>query len=96
MIPQTKVKTARKEILLTGETLLTTTKKLIHEGNVRRVIIKQDGHIIVELPLTVGVIGVMLTPTLAAIGAISALLAACSIEVERIDPPVEVSKTEPQ
>ncbi len=89
MITQTEPKTIREELRVTGETLLTTVKKLIHEGNVRRIIVKQGEHTIVELPLTVGVISVVLTPMLTGIGAISALLAECTIEVERIEPPVE-------
>ncbi|HEV2581673.1 MAG TPA: DUF4342 domain-containing protein [Ktedonobacteraceae bacterium] len=90
MITQVEPKTFREELRVTGETLLTAVKKLAHEGNVRRIIIKQGEHVVVELPLTVGVISVVLTPMLAAIGAISALLADCTIEVERIEPPVEV------
>ena len=67
-----------------GEDLLKFVKKLIHEGNVRRVIIKQEGRTIVEFPLTVGVIGAVLAPVLAAVGAIAAVLTECTIEVERI------------
>jgi hypothetical protein len=89
MITQKEPKTIREELRVTGETLLTTVKKLIHEGNVRRIIVKQGEHPIVELPLTVGVISVVLSPTLAGIGAISALVADCTIEVERIEPPIE-------
>jgi hypothetical protein len=88
MITQTEPKTIREELRVTGENLLTTVKKLIHEGNVRRIIVKQGEHTIVELPLSVGVISVVLTPMLAAVGAISALMADCTIEVERIEPPV--------
>jgi hypothetical protein len=91
MITQTEPKTTREEVQLMGEHLVTTVKKLIHEGNVRRIIIKQGEHTVMELPLTVGVVGVLLTPTLAAVGAISALIASCTIEVERVEPPLEVS-----
>jgi Domain of unknown function (DUF4342) len=91
MITQTEPKTTREEVQLMGEHLVTTVKKLIHEGNVRRIIIKQGEHTVMELPLTVGVVGVLLTPTLAAVGAISALIANCTIEVERVEPPLEVS-----
>ena len=89
MITQTEPKTIREELRVTGETLLTSVKKIIHEGNVRRIIVKQGEHTIVELPMTVGVIGVVLAPMLAAIGAMSALLADCTIEVERVEPPLE-------
>ncbi len=60
-----------------------TLKKLVHEGNVRRVIVKQDGRTVVEFPLTVGVIGTVFAPMLAAAGALAAVLSECTIEVER-------------
>ena len=60
MITQTEPKTTLQEVQIMGEHLLTTVKGLIHEGNVRRIIIKQDEHTIAEFPLTVGVVGVML------------------------------------
>ena len=63
--------------------LLDAVKKLIHEGNVRRVIIKHDARTVAEFPLTVGVIGTVLAPMLAAIGAIAAVVTECTIEVER-------------
>jgi hypothetical protein len=66
-----------------SEGLLEKLKALIHEGNVRRVVIKQQGRTIAEFPLTAGVVGVVLAPVLAAIGALVALLKDCSIEVER-------------
>ena len=66
-----------------GHQLLDAVKKLLHEGNVRRVIIKQDGRTIAEFPMTLGVIGAVLAPVLAAVGAIAAVLSECTIEVER-------------
>jgi hypothetical protein len=66
-----------------GNQLVDAVKKLLHEGNVRRVIIKQDGRTIVEFPLTVGVIGAVLAPVLAAVGAVAAVLSECTVEVER-------------
>jgi hypothetical protein len=59
-------------------------KKAVHEGNVRRVVIKQDRRTIAEFPLTVGVIGVVLAPMLAAIGAIAAVAVDCTVEIERV------------
>jgi hypothetical protein len=63
--------------------------KLVHEGNVRRVIVKRGDDTIAEFPLTAGVVGVVATavlaPLLAAIGAIAALVANCTIEIERTD-----------
>jgi hypothetical protein len=66
-----------------GNQLVDAVKKLLHEGNVRRVIIKQDARTIVEFPLTVGVIGAVLAPVLAAVGAIAAVLSECTLVVER-------------
>lgn len=77
----------REELPVLGEQLVGKVKELIHEGNVRRIIIKQEGHTIVEIPLTVGVVGVIVAPVFAALGAIGALLAQCSIEVVRTERP---------
>ena len=79
----------QEELQVMGEQLLSRVKELVHEGNVRRIIIKQEGHTIMEIPLTVGVVGVIMAPALAAIGAIGALLAQCSIEVVRSERPGE-------
>lgn len=69
---------------LSATTLIDRVRELIHEGNVRRIIIKNEmGHTIVELPVTLGVIGAIVAPTLAAVGAIAALLNFCTIEVVR-------------
>jgi hypothetical protein len=62
-------------------------KALIHEGNVRRIVIQHDGHTVAEFPVTAGVLGVVLAPVLAAICAIIALLKDCTIQVERVDEP---------
>jgi hypothetical protein len=66
-----------------GGQMLDRVKELIHEGNVRRIVIKQGEHTVVELPLTVGVAAVVIAPMLAAVGALAALLTECTIEVER-------------
>ncbi len=76
-----------EELPVMGEQLVGKVRELIHEGNVRRIIIKQEGHTILEIPLTIGVVGVILQPALVAIGAIGALLAQCSIEVVRTEIP---------
>ena len=68
-----------------GEQLVDAVKTLVHEGNVRRVIIKHDTHTIAEFPLTVGVIGAVLAPVLAAVAAIAAVIKECTIEVERVE-----------
>lgn len=78
-----------EELQVMGEQLLTRVRELLHEGNVRRIIIKQEGHTILEVPLTVGLVGMLALPQLAAIGAIAALLTQCSIEVVRSEKPTQ-------
>ena len=78
---QQKVNSVRAK----GSEVIDTIKNLIHEGNVRRITIKQEGTTIAEFPLTFGVVGAALAPALAAIGAIAALVADCTIEIERDD-----------
>lgn len=74
----------KEEIKVNGEELLGKVKQLIKEGNVRRIIIKdKEGKTLVELPLSVGVVGAVIAPALAAIGAIAALVTECSIVVVR-------------
>ena len=67
-----------------GDQVLKTVEKVVHEGNVRRVVVKQGDRSVAEFPLTVGVVGTVFAPVLAAIGALTALLTDCSIEVERV------------
>jgi len=71
-----------------GSQVIDTIKKLLHEGNVRKISIAQDGRTIAEFPLTFGVVGAAMAPALAAIGAIAALVNDCTIEIERTDAPV--------
>lgn len=66
-----------------ADQLVDGIKKILHEGNVRRVIIKQGGRTVVEFPMTVGVVGAAFAPILAAAGALAAVLTECTIEVER-------------
>lgn len=66
-----------------GGQLLDQFRKLIHEGNIRRIVISREGKPVAEFPLTVGVVGGALLPPLAAAGAIAVLIADCTIEVER-------------
>ena len=79
----------------TGEQLLAQLKRLVAEGNVRRVVVKQQGKTIAEFPLTAGVIGAVIAPVAAAIGALSALVAECSIEVEKTVHEPETVSPEP-
>jgi hypothetical protein len=77
-------KNKKEEFKIKGEHLLQKVKELIHEGNVRRIIIQNDkGKTVVEIPLTVGAIGAIVAPALAAIGTIAALVSKCTIIVER-------------
>lgn len=79
----TKQRPAMESIKVEGSQLIDRVKALIHEGNVRRIVIKQDERTLVEFPLTIGVVGAAIAPALAAVGAIAALLTDCTIEVER-------------
>jgi uncharacterized membrane protein len=73
-----------EEFRVKGEELLAKIKVLIHAGNIRRIIIKdKDGKILIEFPLTFGVVGLVLAPTLAAVGAIAALVTEATIVVEK-------------
>lgn len=73
-----------EEFKINGEELLAKVKQLLHEGNIRRITIKNEsGETVMEIPLTVGAIGALLLPTLAAVGAIAALVTKCSIVVEK-------------
>jgi hypothetical protein len=66
-----------------GDRLIETVKRLIHEGNVRRIVIKQGDVTVAEFPLSAGVIGAVFAPVLAAVGALAALIKDCTIAVER-------------
>ena len=82
-------KTFWQTIETSGEQVLTTLKELIEAGNVRRIRVRHKDRVIAEFPLTVGVIGTLIAPVAAAIGALTAVLTECSIDVERAqqDPP---------
>jgi hypothetical protein len=77
-------RTFTESFKVAGNQLVDAVKKIIHEGNVRRVIIKHEGHTIVEFPLTVGVVGTVLAPVLAAVGAIAVIMTECTVVVERV------------
>ena len=78
----------KEEFKVNGEELLGKVKQIIKEGNVRRISVKnKDGKTIIELPLTIGVVGAALAPILAAVGAIAALVTECTIMVERDEEP---------
>jgi len=76
-----------EEYWVSGDRVLEKVREIVREGNVRRLIIRnEERRTIVEIPLTVGVVGVMVAPVWAAIGAIAALVSNCSIQVEREEP----------
>jgi hypothetical protein len=75
-----------EEYQVSGDALVAKVKELVHEGSIRRIIIKnEDGTSLIEVPLTFGVVGVMLLPVWAAIGAVAALVTSCTIVVEKIE-----------
>ena len=74
-----------------GGQIVDKVKELIHEGNVRRIVIKQGDRTVLELPLTVGAVGALLAPWLAAVGALAAFVTDCTIEVERTEAPGEAT-----
>ena len=78
-------KTFWQTIETTGDQVIKTVKELIEAGNVRRIRIKQKDRVVAEFPLTVGVVGTLIAPVLAAVGALTAVLTECSIEVERVE-----------
>lgn len=78
------VKTVWERAKVEGKDLLGYVQRIVAEGNARRIIIKQKGRNIAEFPLTVGVVGAVLAPMLAAVGAIAALATECTVEIERV------------
>ncbi|GEP92996.1 protein of unknown function [Chitinophaga terrae (ex Kim and Jung 2007)] len=76
--------TTKETFILHGENLVKKIKELIAEGNIRKITIAhKDGKEIMSFPLTFGVVGIVLAPVLAAVGAVAALVGECSITVER-------------
>jgi hypothetical protein len=83
---ETKEKTRTEEFKLSGGEIINKIKELIHEGNVRRIILKdEEGRTFMEIPLTIGVVGAMLVPVWAALGAIAALVSKLTIVVEKVE-----------
>lgn len=75
-----------EEYKVDGDAVVAKIKELIHQGNIRRILIKNEqGQILIEIPLTLGVVGAVLLPVWAAIGAIAALAVKLTIVVERVD-----------
>lgn len=77
-------KRSSEEFTINGESLFAKVKELVQEGNIRRIIIKNErGETLIELPVTVAAVGALLVPVLAAVGTIAALVTKCTIVVER-------------
>lgn len=73
-----------EEFTLTSEQLVEKVKELVHEGNVSRVMVKDDkGNVLLDLPVTVGVVGILLAPLFAAAGAVAAVATKCTLVIER-------------
>lgn len=73
----------REEIRVTADKLVDTVRTLIHEGNVRRLYVRHGDRTVIEIPLAVAAVGVLVAPLLAAIGALAAIAADYTLEVER-------------
>jgi len=87
----------KEEFKVKGEELVEKIKQLIHEGNVRRLIIKnEEGKVYLEIPVTFGVIGALVAPMLAAVAAIAAMVASLKVEVIRYEEPDKEKKNKPE
>jgi hypothetical protein len=85
-MPSARQRKRTQEFSISGDELLAKVRELIHQGDIRRIIIKNEaGAPLIEIPLTLGVVGTLLLPVAAAIGAIAALATRCTIVVERRD-----------
>lgn len=73
----------REKVRVSADKLFDTVRNLVHEGNVRKLIVRKDGKTIMEVPLTIAAVGVIAAPLLAAIGALAAIAGDYELEVER-------------
>ena len=83
--PESERKTFRERITVEGRQLADKVAELIHQGNVRHLVIKHEGHTVFEIPVTLGAVAAVLAPTLAAVAAVGALVAHCTVEITRVD-----------
>jgi hypothetical protein len=75
-----------EEFKVSGDMIMAKIRELLHEGNIRRILLKnEEGRTLIDIPLTVGVVGVLVAPQLAALGAVAALLTRATIVVEKIE-----------
>ena len=77
--------TTTEKFTVSGSQVVEKIKQLIHEGNIRRIKVLQEGRVVMEIPLTAGAIAILIAPLLAALGAFAALVSECTIEVEKAD-----------
>jgi hypothetical protein len=75
----------KEEIFVRGNELVEKVKELVRKGNVTKIKVKQDGHILIEIPVTAGVVGALVAPQLAIIGAVAALVSKCTVEIEQFN-----------
>lgn len=79
-----KVRT--EEFKVSGDALMSKVKELVREGNIRRIVVKnEEGKSLIDIPLTIGVVGTLVAPQLAALGAIAALLTKASLVIEKVE-----------
>lgn len=78
-------RTVVEEFEVAGKELVRKVEELIHEGNIRRIVIKQNGRVLLDIPLAIAVVGMVLAPVLAAVGALAAIVTNCTISVERVE-----------
>ena len=82
-----KKRPRKEEFTISGDQVIAKVKEIVHGGNIRRITIKNaEGETLIEVPLTIGVVGALLLPVWAAIGAIAALATKLKIVVEKIEP----------
>jgi hypothetical protein len=80
-----ETKSWTEEFAVDGDMLISKIKDLFHEGNIRRItILNEDGNVIVDLPMTLGLVGAVIAPQLAAVGAVAALVTKCTLRVEKV------------
>jgi hypothetical protein len=83
-----------EEIEVAGDQLLQEVKHLVHEGNVRHIRIKYEGREVLEVPVTLAVVGGLIAPVLAAIAAFAATIARCTVEIVREEPDTDLPSTQ--
>ncbi len=87
---------AWERVTAEGAAVLDKLRDIVHEGNVRRVVVQHEGRTVAEFPLTAGVVGVVLAPMLAAVGALIAMLQNCTVHIERAEPAMKTSEEPPR